>query len=583
MPGWRRAGIDLLSAAGRRLRHGGRRPPGNGNGADAVPAVVVAPVAAASTVPAAPTVSDSTRADRFAALLSGMTDGVMMMDADLHLLEWNARFPDCTGVPPEQLHVGMSLEEILRAQAKAGEFGEVDIEAEVARRLEQIRRGLSLGTIERRRPNGQVLELRRNRLPDGGYVTLYTDITARRQAEDQLHQTQKMEAVGHLTGGVAHDFNNLLMVILGNLDRAERSIKELDLDRAGRSIEQARSGAKRAALLTQRLLAFSRQQLREPRPVDPNAIVLGMADLIRQSSASALGVDFALVDCPWIVLADPNQFEIALLNLVINARDAMAEGGSVRIETARATRGDPGVPDPLPIAGQEFMRITVRDTGSGMSPEVVARAFEPFFTTKPAGKGTGLGLYQVIEFATHAGGHVAIDSHPGTGTAVTIILPRLQVSEKAGTSVVQVSDPCIGHGETVLVVEDQPEILACTAEGLQSLGYHVIGAKDASGALTALENNPGVALLFTDTGLAGISGHQLTEEVARRWPSLPILATSGGPAALSPEEGAPSRELALIEKPYVVPRLAEAIRAILDARLAVPGADRPDTPAAPGT
>jgi len=554
--------MELLSAAGRRLRPMRRRPPAAGE---------ASPVLA----PAAEPVPDGAKAERLAAVLSGMSDGVMMIDAELRLVEWNARFPDYTGVPKEMLRVGLPMEAILRAQAQAGEFGETDVEAEVARRLERFRTGLSAGTIERRRPNGQVMELRRNRLADGGYVTLYTDVTARRQAEDQLRQAQKMEAVGHLTGGVAHDFNNLLMVILGNLDRAERSLKELDLDRAGRGIDQARSGAKRAALLTQRLLAFSRRQLREPRPVDPNVLIADMADLIRQSSASAVAVEFAFAECPWIVLADPNQFEIAVLNLAINARDAVGTGGSVTIETARVTRGAPGLPDPLPVAGQEFMRITVRDTGTGMSPGVAARAFEPFFTTKPAGKGTGLGLYQVVDFATHAGGHVWIDSQPGQGTAVTILLPRLVVpaAGEADAGAAGSSSPdaaqFAGRGETILVVEDEPDILACTTEGLEALGYRVV----ASTALTILENTPEVALLFTDIGLSGISGGQLAREVARRWPNLPVLATSGGPGAAPGEDAAVGGEVASIGKPYAVPVVAQAIRTILDRRLTMPEAD----------
>ncbi|WP_161993670.1 PAS-domain containing protein [Muricoccus nepalensis] len=541
------------------------------------------PPASPDLVPAAAEAApDGTKAARLAAVLAGMSDGVMMIDADLRLVEWNARFPDYTGIPANLLRVGLPMAEILRAQAEAGEFGPGDVEDEVARRLDRLRAGISTGTIERRRPNGQVMELRRNRLADGGFVTLYTDVTARRQAEDQLRQAQKMEAVGHLTGGVAHDFNNLLMVILGNLDRAERSLKELDLDRAGRGIEQARSGAKRAALLTQRLLTFSRRQQREPQPIDPNAVIAGMADLIRQSSASTLVVDFHLADCPWCVLADQNQFEIALLNLVINARDAMAAtGGPVTIETARATRGEEGVPDLIPVPGQEFMRITVRDTGAGMSPEVAERACEPFFTTKAAGKGTGLGLYQVVDFATNSGGHVMIDSEPGVGTAVTILLPRLVIADATGEGLQPpAAERFAGNGEIVLVVEDEPEILSCTAEGLEAMGYQVLRAQDASAALTLLERTPEVALLFTDMGLSGISGQQLAQEAARRWPHLPVLATSGSPSAL-PADGAPALALAWIEKPYAVPRLAQAIRAALDARLGTPAEGSPGAAEAP--
>ncbi|MFC0386050.1 PAS-domain containing protein [Muricoccus vinaceus] len=567
--------MDLLSAAGRRLRRGRSLAPAEvvEGGLSGVPAANgpagMAPATAGSVaVSAAPDSRDS-KADRLEAVLSGMTDGVMMIDAELRLVEWNARFPDFTGIPKDLLRVGLPMEEILRAQAQAGEFGEVNVEAEVARRLERLRTGASSGTIERRRPDGRVMELRRNPLADGGFVTLYTDITARRQAEDQLRQAQKMEAIGHLTGGVAHDFNNLLMVILGNLDRAERSLRDLDLDRVGRGIEQARSGAQRAAALTQRLLAISRRQAREPRPVDVNALITGMADLIRQSTAGSNAVEFTLADCPWVVLADPHQFEIALLNLVINARDAMPHGGAVLVESAKVRRGGPGAPDPIPIPGDEFMRVTVRDTGAGMSPEVAARACEPFFTTKEPGKGTGLGLYQVVDFVTQAGGHLVIDSQFRAGTAVTILIPRLLVPMPDGVQAWPGdADRLIGHGEAVLVVEDEPDILSCTTEGLEALGYHALGARDASTALTVLETRPDVALLFTDLVLPGITGRQLAAEASRRWPGLAVLTTSGGPAEAPPEEGAPPASY--ISKPYQLPGLSKAIRAVLDTRVAVP-------------
>jgi signal transduction histidine kinase len=514
---------------------------------------------------------ERSKAERLEVVLAGMSDGVMMIDADLRLVEWNAHFPEFTGVPPEMLRVGLPMEEILRVQAAAGEFGDVDVEAEVARRIALLRAGGSSGTIERKRPNGRVMELRRNPLPEGGFVTLYTDVTARRQAEEQLRQAQKMEAVGHLTGGVAHDFNNLLMIILGNLEITERSLKGSDMQRALRGIEVARSGARRAASLTQRLLAFSRRQPREPQPINPNALITNLSDLIRQSAASNIVVELALVGQPWLTLADPNQFEIAVLNLVINSRDAMPKGGVVTIETANVTRGTLGDPHSVPVPGDEFVQITVRDNGSGMPPEVAERACEPFFTTKGAGKGTGLGLFQVVDFATQAAGHVRIDSEPGSGTAVTIYLPRLAADEPVeGTS----SGPgdissFAGRGEAILVVENEPDILAYTTEGLEALGYRVLGAQDASSALTLLEGTPDIAILFTDLGLPGIDGQQLAREAKRRWPGLPILYTSGGPEDASAGDGTLGPGGDYLVKPYALPKLARMIRAVLDARLAI--------------
>jgi nitrogen-specific signal transduction histidine kinase len=411
------------------------------------------------------------------------------------------------------------------------------------------------------------MELRRNPLPDGGFVTLYTEVTARRQAEEQLRQAQKMETVGHLTGGVAHDFNNLLMIILGNLDKAERALDTSDLQKVRRGIEVARGGARRAASLTQRLLAFSRRQPREPQLVDVNALIRGLSDLIRQSVASSIAVEFILTDHPWAVLADPNQLEVALLNLVINARDAMPKGGAVTVETAKVTRTTAARP-PVPVPGDEFVQITVRDTGVGMPGEVAARACEPFFTTKGAGKGTGLGLYQVVDFAAQAGGHVKIDSEPGIGTAVTIYLPRLVVESETGIFPSHEMDASglAGRGEKILVVENEPDILAYTTEGLEALGYQVLTAQDASSALTILDTTPDAAVLFTDLGLPGIDGRQLAREATRRWPHLQVLYTTGGLDNAHPGNGGPDPGSDTIIKPYELPRLARAIRALLDTR-----------------
>ncbi|MHA8045749.1 PAS-domain containing protein [Roseomonas mucosa] len=551
MSGLKRAGLDLASLAGR-LRAMWCKSEGAGSDSGDTKHDTL----------------DRSRSDRLEAVLAGMTDGVMMLDADLRLVEWNPHFSEFTGVPAGMLRVGLPMADILRAQAIAGEFGEGHVETEVARRLALLQAGKSSGTIERTRPNGRVMELRRNPLPDGGFVTLYTDVTARRQAEEQLRQAQKMEAVGHLTGGVAHDFNNLLMIILGNLDKAERALDASDLQKVRRGVEVARGGARRAASLTQRLLAFSRRQPREPQLVDVNALIRDLSDLIRQSVSSSVAVEFVLADHPWTILADPNQLEVALLNLVINARDAMPKGGAVLVETATVSRTAATIPVAVPVPGDEFVQITVRDTGVGMPREVAARAFEPFFTTKGPAKGTGLGLYQVGDFATQAGGYAKIDSEPGIGTAVTIYLPRLVVEDSvdAPPSLTIDANHLTGRGEKVLVVENEPDILAYTSDGLEALGYHVLRAQDASSALTILDDTPDVAILFTDLGLPGIDGRQLAREAMRRWPHLPVLYTSGGLDNSHPDDGAPDPGSTTIIKPYEILRLARAIRTLLDER-----------------
>ena len=356
------------------------------------------------------------------ATLAGMSDGIMMVDAHLRLLAWNDGFPDFTGVPRDILRAGMTMEEILRAQAEAGEFGPVDVEAEVARRMALLRSGGSTGTMQRARPNGRLLELRRNPIAGGGFVTLYTDATARRQAEERLRQSEKMAAVGRLTAGIAHDFNNLLSSITGNADLLQREIGgHPDL---ARRLAVIRRSAERGADLVRRLLAFSRKQPLAPAAVNLNDIVRGMQELLQSTIGHAVQVATALDALLWPALVDPAQIEHVILNLAINARDAMPQGGMLTITTVNLARDADGRGEELPAG--DLVSIAVSDTGTGMTEEVLRNAFEPFFTTKPAGQGSGLGLSQVYGTASQSGGDVRIDSAPGQGTTVTVFLPRAE-------------------------------------------------------------------------------------------------------------------------------------------------------------
>ena len=242
------------------------------------------------------------------AIVAGMPDGILVVDADLRVVEWNRHFPEFAGVPEEMLREGLDLADVLRAQAAAGEFGPVDSDAEVERRMALLRAGVSVGTIERRRPNGRVLELRRSPMSGGGFVTLYSDITERREAEEQLRQAQKMEAVGHLTGGMAHDFNNLLMVITGNLELALQALGRSDLVGADRRVRTAQAGTRRAATLTQRLLAFARKQTLEPQAVDANKVVAEMSELLRHSIGAEVDLETVLAGGLWEAIVDPHEF-----------------------------------------------------------------------------------------------------------------------------------------------------------------------------------------------------------------------------------------------------------------------------------
>ncbi len=368
------------------------------------------------------------------AIFSGMVDGILVVDGAYRVVRWNDRFPEIAGVPLQALRPGAELGEVLRAQAEAGEFGAVDIEAEVSRRLGLFQTGGNLGTVERVRPNGDVMELRRSPLEGGGFVTLYTDITLRRRAEDQLRQAQKMEAVGQLTSGIVHDFNNLLSVVHSCLDLAGQTLKRGDLGRVERHLDAARAGALRAATLTHRLLAFARQQDLDPAQIEVNQIVAGMSDLIRQSIGSGNVLEARLATDLWPAVADTNQLENALLNLAVNARDAIGQGGVVTVQTANTRLEAADVAGLEGVAAGEFVMIAVSDDGKGMSSAEASRAFEPFFTTKPAGEGSGLGLSQVFGFVKQSLGHVRIDSEPGMGTTVRLFLPRATAEAAAAVS-----------------------------------------------------------------------------------------------------------------------------------------------------
>jgi signal transduction histidine kinase/ActR/RegA family two-component response regulator len=511
--------------------------------------------------------SQRNKTAQWQATLAGMPDGLMVVDRNLRLVEWNQHFPKFVGVPVEMLSAGMNLADILRAQAQAGEFGPVDVETEVSRRIALFRSGGSTGTIERQRPNGQTMELRRSPLAEGGFVTLYTDITDRRRAEDQLRQAQKMEAIGHLTGGVAHDFNNLLTVVLGNLEMARVALETSNFLRAERKIEEAQGGARRAAMLTQRLLAFSRRQNLQPQPVNVNKIVSEMSELIRHSLGS-IELETVLAGGLWTALLDPNQLENVLLNLAINARDAMPEGGKVTIETANSYLDASYAAANVDVSPGQYVLVAVSDCGIGMTPEHASKAFEPFFTTKEVGKGSGLGLSQVFGFIKQSNGHAKIYSELGVGTSVKIYLPRL-TGEAVAAEETPAATPAIpqAHGpETVLLVEDDSGVIAYSMDALESLGYRVIAATNAKSALMTLDAHPEIVLIFTDIELPGMNGPELVAEVLARRPHLAVLYTSGYPAAAIVNHDVLGPQVKVLNKPFVLGELAVAIRAAIDQR-----------------
>ncbi len=398
---------------------------------------------------------------------------------------------------------------------------------------------------------------------------LRAEAESRARAEDQLRQSQKMEAVGRLTGGVAHDFNNLLTVIIGSLDLLRR---RLDDPRLLRHVDNALDGATRAATLTQRLLAFSRQQPLAPRPLDVNRLVKGMSELLHRTLGERVEVETVLAAGLWQANVDPNQLESALLNLAVNARDAMEDTAGVRrltIETANIYLDEiyAGAHPEL-IPGQ-YVMLAVTDTGLGMAPDVIEQAFEPFFTTKPIGKGTGLGLSQVHGFVKQSGGHVAIYSETGLisgspetrGTTVKLYLPRYR-TEAAELAPLQAPlPPGTGQPEgLVLFVEDQEGVRRFGVEALRDLGYGVLEAADAPTALRLLDANANVGLLLTDVVLPGMDGRRLAEEARRRRPAIRVLFTTGYTRNAIVHNGQLDAGVDLVVKPFTIAALAAKLR-----------------------
>ncbi|HUC68912.1 MAG TPA: PAS domain S-box protein [Stellaceae bacterium] len=399
-----------------------------------------------------------------------------------------------------------------------------------------------------------------------GFAKITRDMTERRAVEERLRQAQKMEAIGQLTGGVAHDFNNLLTVIFGNLETLLRRLPEKDEDDLRRLVDGAIRGATRAAQLTQRLLAFSRRQPLEPKPVNLNRLVAGASELLQRTLGERVAVETVLGAGLWWVQVDPSQLESALLNLAVNSRDAMPGGGKLTIETTNTYLDDAYAAAQDDLAAGHYVLLAVSDTGTGMPKEVIARAFEPFFTTKAPGEGTGLGLSQVWGFIKQSGGHVQIYSEPGEGTAVKLYLPRLATAPGQGESDESVASVPMGRrGETILVVEDDDDVRAHSVDILRELGYRVIAAPDGASALRVLESEPEVRLLFTDIGLpGGFNGRHLAEEACRRYPALKLLFTTAYARNALLNQGKLEPGVDLVLKPFTYAALAAKIREVLD-------------------
>jgi signal transduction histidine kinase/ActR/RegA family two-component response regulator len=392
-------------------------------------------------------------------------------------------------------------------------------------------------------------------------AALLSEIATRETAEAQVRQMQKMEAIGQLTGGIAHDFNNMLAVVTSAMNLIQRKLARGETE-IGTFVESALDATQRAANLTQRLLAFSRQQPLAPQVVDANRLLAGMSDLLRHTLGESIAIETVLGGGLWRTNADPSQIENAVLNLAVNARDAMPDGGRLTIETANCHLDDDYAARHAEVRAGQYVLIAVTDTGTGMPPEVAARAFDPFFTTKPVDRGTGLGLSQVFGFVRQSGGHVTIYSEVGQGTTIKIYLQRYFGEDEHAAAEGTLSKA--GAGEMILLVEDDERVRLLTVEALRDLGYVVVHAANAEDALRRLETHPDVALLFTDIVMPGMNGRKLADLALQTRPGLKLLFTTGFTRNAVVHNGVLDHGVNFLAKPFTIDQLADKVRGVLD-------------------
>ena len=406
---------------------------------------------------------------------------------------------------------------------------------------------------------------------------LEAQIKGRQEAETALRQAQKMDAIGQLTGGIAHDFNNALTIIMGNLDTMKRRLDSvpqgqdarLHAATLARSLDAALHGAANAAQLTHRLLAFARQQPLAPARCDLNRVVEAISELLHRTVGEAIKIESVLTPGLWPVIVDANQLDNCLINLVVNARDAMPDGGRITIETANLYLDDAYAARFGDVTPGQYAMLSVSDTGCGIPPELLNNVFEPFFTTKAAGKGSGLGLAMCHGFIKQSGGHIRLYSEVGQGTSVKIYLPRFMAAEQEHSTPAEIAPAIVPHPvarpeETVLLVEDDPDVRDYAASALGELGYRVLEAEDGQQALHLLATAPRVDLLFTDVVLrGGLNGRQLADKMlATR--EVPVLFTTGYTRNAIVHHGRLDADVSLLNKPYTQQDLARMVRQLLD-------------------
>ncbi len=488
------------------------------------------------------------QAARLAGTVEHVREGVAVFDAEGRLLLTNRHLLAITGWSPALLRPGVAMAEIAAAAAEWPNMPLAGLRPDAPARGVETQVG------------GRVLDVWHSPMPDGGRMLAVADITRRTQAETVARQAQKMEAMGQLTGGVAHDFNNLLQVVSANLELISARLGDDEWLQA--RLAAALSGVERAARLTRHLLAFARRQPLAPQSVDTRALLSGMEDLLRRSLGERVAIEMVLGGGLWPLRADPQQLENALLNLAINARDAMPDGGKLTIEAANASLDDAYAAANAEVTPGQYVVIAVSDTGTGMTPEQLDRALEPFYTTKVDGQGTGLGLPMVFGFAKQSAGHFKLYSEPGHGTTARLYIPRSHSQTRAMAAAQELLPPA--DGRLVLVVEDDPAVRAASVQAVQGFGYRVIEAGSTAAALALIEGGARPDLLFTDVVLPGPpSTRDMVERALALLPDLAVAYTSGYTANAIVHNGQLDHGVILVSKPWRAAELGRKLHQAL--------------------
>jgi PAS domain S-box-containing protein len=497
----------------------------------------------------------------FEAIFNHLPDAVLVTDATSRIMLCNSAVGRVFGYAPEVI-IGQETSVLYDTPGEHERFRNMELRL----REQDVHEPVN---VRYRRRSGEsfpaetVASVLRDQ--DGqfaGLIKLVRDISKQVVQDEALRKSQRMEAIGQLTGGIAHDFNNLLTIITGNHELLEMELQDREQrDLLGRAHNAALMGAR----LTNRLLTFARRRRLEPVALDLNEQVLGMAELLRRTLGETIALGTLLAPRLWLVQADPSEVENAVLNLAINSRDAMPAGGKLVIETANVELEESDVASEVGGKPGEYVRLSVSDTGSGMSKEVLARVFEPFFTTKEPGKGTGLGLSVIYGFVKQSGGHVTVYSEVGRGTTVNLYLPRIAMERERTASSRQPTPAAQRTGETILLVEDNPDVRSLTTKRLQNLGYVVVEAASGARAVEVLRSGAKIDLVFSDVVMpGGMSGFDLADWVRQNAPDVPMLLASGFAEDVARAGEAPAAELEILRKPYTGAELARALRAALD-------------------